>query len=249
MKTIEIKNIEGKILYSYTCENNSISKTLEQASIEHICLNYADLSRKLIENVKLSQLRLTKADFTNSVFNNVTIKDSHLGGANFTYADIKDTSFIDTICYHSNFINSFIKDSKFLSCSLDNALFYHADIINSEFQSRMWGTNFIGTLFDNVNYNNNIIKSTHDVVCIGNIGSRHSCTTVFKTNNGIFVLCGCFFGTLEEFKMRVLIEHKNNSQYKKEYLDMIDYVQKKFKPKFSLKSIFKRNKKVRGLFL
>jgi hypothetical protein len=106
----------------------------------------------------------------------------------------------------------------------------------------MWDTIFIATLFDNVNYNNNIIKNTHDVACIGNIGSRHSCTTVFKTNNGIFVSCGCFFGTLKEFKKRVLITHKDSPQYKKEYLDMIDYVQKRFKPKFSLKSIFKRNK-------
>lgn len=242
MKTIEIKNNEGKLLYSYTCENNSISKTLKQANIENICLNNANLSGKLIENVKLSELRLIKANFAHSVFNNVTITNSHLGSANLTWVEIKNTSFINSECYHSNFINSFIENSKFLLCSLDNALFYYANIKNSEFRSRAWDTNFIGTSFDNVNYKNNIIKDTHDVACIGNIGSRHSCTTVFNTDKGIFVLCGCFFGTLKEFKMRVLKEHKNNSQYKKEYLDMIDYVQKRFKPKFSLKSIFKRNK-------
>ena len=243
METIEIKDNKGKLLYSYTCENNSISKTLKQASIERIRLDNANLSGKLIENVALSELGLIQANFAYSTFNNVIITNTHLAEANFAYTKIKNTSFFDTECYHSNFINSFIENSKFLSCLLDNALFYYANIKNSEFWSRAWDINFIGTSFDNVNYKNNIIKDTHDVACIGNIGSRHSCTTVFNTNKGIFVSCGCFFGTLKEFKERVLITHKDNPKYKKEYLDMINYVQKRFKPKFSLKSIFKYERK------
>lgn len=243
MKTIEIKDIDGKILYSYICENNNISKTLEQASIEHICLNYANLSGKLIENVELSKLHLIGTNFTDSVFNNVTIIDSYLQSANLSCTKIKNTHFIDTKFYSSNFIGSSINNSQFLRCGLEHALFCVAHIMNSEFKSRyMWNTNFIGATFDNVGYRDSIIKNTHDVVCIGNIGSRKFYTTVFNTNNGIFVSCGCFFGTLKEFKKRVLITHKDSPQYKKEYLDMIDYIQKRFKPKFSLKNIFKRNK-------
>ena len=239
METIEIKNIEGKVLYSYTCENNSISKTLEQASREYICLDYANLSGKVIEDITLIHLDLNKANFTESIFKNVIISNSYLNFANLQYAKIKNTQFINTTCCHSNFTSSFISNSLFSGCILDYALFCRADIINSEFKSRMWDTNFIGALFNNVNYQDNIIKNTHDVACIGNIGSRNSYTTVFNTDKGIFVSCGCFFGTLKKFKRAVLIEHKRHPQYKKEYLNMINYVQKKFKPKFSLKNIFK----------
>lgn len=244
METIEIKNIEGKILYSYTCENNTISKTLEQANLESICLNEANLSNKVIENVKLSKLRLIGANFTNSVFNNVTISDSQLSLTDLSHSEIKNTHFIDTALYNSNFVGSSINNSQFLRCTLENTLFCMASIEDSEFLSkRMRNINFNGTLFNNVvYYGGGVIKNTHDVSCIGNIGSRGFYTTVFNTDKGIFVSCGCFFGTLKEFKKQVLITHKNIPQYKKEYLDMIDYVQKRFKPKFSLKSIFKRSK-------
>ena len=58
METIEIKNIQGEVLYSYTCENNSISKTLEQASIKKVRLFRANLSCTKIENVTLNNFFL-----------------------------------------------------------------------------------------------------------------------------------------------------------------------------------------------
>ena len=241
MKTIEIKNIEGKVLYSYICKDNNISKTLKQASIEQISLYKANLSGQIIENIKLSKLRLIEANFTNSEFDNVIISDSYLNSTNLSCTKIKNTHFVNTIFHNSNFVGSSIDNSQFLRCGLEHALFCMSYIRNSEFKSiRMWNTNFIGARFNKVSYQDSIIKNTHDVACIGNIGSRESYTTVFNTNKGILVSCGCFFGTLEEFKKEVLKTHKNSPTYKKEYLDMINYIQKRFKVKFSLKNIFKR---------
>ena len=244
METIEIKDNEGKLLYSYTCENNSISKTLKQANLKNINLAEANLSRVRIENVELTNLNLSEANFEGSIFSNIKISNSSLYCANLNYTTIINSYFYDTSFYRARFIISKIKNSIFEKCNLFRTVFWEASLVNSQFEcEHLQDINFAATLFQNVNYRGNIIKDTHNVAYIGNIGSRHSCTTVFNTNKGIFVSCGCFFGTLKEFKERVLITHKDNPKYKKEYLDMINYVQKRFKPKFSLKSIFKYERK------
>ena len=102
--------------------------------------------------------------------------------------------------------------------------------------ARVHGTSFISdtaTINDNAEIidttiNNNIhignrglIESEKDYCCIINIGSRCDNTTFYRTNdNGIFVCCGCFTGSIDEFQSKVLETHKDN-KYAKEYLAAI----------------------------
>ena len=60
------------------------------------------------------------------------------------------------------------------------------------------------------------------------IGSRKAITYFYKYQDKIYIVCGCFMGTLEEFKERVLITHKDNDIYKNEYLNEIEKVKKLF---------------------
>ena len=62
------------------------------------------------------------------------------------------------------------------------------------------------------------------VLKIDCIGSRKGCTYFFKTLSGIYVRCGCFFGTIEQFAKKVEDTHKDNAQYLKEYRGAIEYV-------------------------
>ena len=56
-----------------------------------------------------------------------------------------------------------------------------------------------------------------DYLTIKGIGSRYGVTTVTRTTDGtIQVACGCFFGTLEEFKAQVKKTH-GDSNFAKEY--------------------------------
>ena len=59
---------------------------------------------------------------------------------------------------------------------------------------------------------------------IDRIGSRIGCTYFFKTLSNIYVRCGCFFGTIEQFEQKVNETHKYNEQHRKEYLEAIKYV-------------------------
>lgn len=65
-----------------------------------------------------------------------------------------------------------------------------------------------------------------EVLKIGRIGSRKGCTYFYKTEADIFVRCGCFLGTIAEFRKQVFATHKENEQYKLEYLEAIKYAKK-----------------------
>ena len=68
-----------------------------------------------------------------------------------------------------------------------------------------------------------IISSSNDYLCIGPIGSRNDYTTFYKTENkDIWVRCGCFNNSIEEFEKRVKRVHKN-TVYEKQYLEAVRY--------------------------
>ena len=54
-----------------------------------------------------------------------------------------------------------------------------------------------------------------DYLLIGPIGSRFSFTTFFKNKDkGITVSCGCFLGSISDFRAKVEKTHKNNKHAK-----------------------------------
>lgn len=72
------------------------------------------------------------------------------------------------------------------------------------------------------------ISSTDEYIVIGPIGSRNDFTTFIKTNDDdIYVHCGCFAGTLDEFNFKVLETHGDN-KHSRDYMDAINFVMKKF---------------------
>ena len=76
--------------------------------------------------------------------------------------------------------------------------------------------------------NNARIYDTKDYCIITGFGSRLSATTFFRCKDDeIRVNCGCFNGTLDEFRDKVKETHKDN-KYAKEYLLAIDMVKVHF---------------------
>ena len=72
------------------------------------------------------------------------------------------------------------------------------------------------------------IKSLDDICYISSFGSENRSTTFFRCEDGsIKVKCGCFKGTLDEFRDRVKETYGNN-KYAKEYLLAADLAELKF---------------------
>ena len=67
-------------------------------------------------------------------------------------------------------------------------------------------------------YGNAWVSGDADYMVIGPIGSRFGFTTFFKNkNNKISVSCGCFLGTLAEFRAAVREKHGTDTKFAKVY--------------------------------
>lgn len=69
--------------------------------------------------------------------------------------------------------------------------------------------------------NAQIFRET-DYLCVGPIGSRYDYTTFYRTKDqGIWVCCGCFNGSINAFLKAVKHAHPIKSQFRDEYLSAI----------------------------
>jgi hypothetical protein len=74
---------------------------------------------------------------------------------------------------------------------------------------------------------NDIVGKIEDWMSCDNIGSRKSRTLFFKTDKGVFVQCGCFFGNLDEFVDKVKETHQGN-KHERDYLALVEFIKIRF---------------------
>jgi len=72
-------------------------------------------------------------------------------------------------------------------------------------------------------------KSNPQRIVSDNIGSRKSQTTIYFNNEKTLVICGCYKGTLQEFKDRVCNVYSKDTLYYKEYFNFINRIEKYIK--------------------
>ena len=71
-------------------------------------------------------------------------------------------------------------------------------------------------------YGNARVYGNADYIYLKGFGSHSRSTTMFRgENENIYVSCGCFSGTLEEFESEVKETHGNN-KFAKEYLALVE---------------------------
>ena len=68
-------------------------------------------------------------------------------------------------------------------------------------------------------------KTTPESITSPQIGSRNSQTTYYWNDEHEQIVCGCFKGTLEEFKTKIKKTHKDN-EHSKAYFNWIERVEK-----------------------
>ena len=78
-----------------------------------------------------------------------------------------------------------------------------------------------------IDYQFSALVMNDDFSIIYNFGSENRSTSFFKCEGGLIkVNCGCFHGTINEFRERVKDVHKD-SKYAKEYLMIADLMELK----------------------
>ena len=71
------------------------------------------------------------------------------------------------------------------------------------------------------------INSVDDILIVGPLGSRSAYTHIYRTDQGVYVKCGCFFGTIDEFAEKVKKTHAGN-KYERDYNALIEYAKVRF---------------------
>ena len=99
MKTIEIKNINGFVLFSHTAEDNTITLTVEaavscgvslaNANLVGACLAGADLEDANLKGANLEDADLSWADLIGANLEDANLKDANLKGAILKGANLK----------------------------------------------------------------------------------------------------------------------------------------------------------------
>ena len=78
MKTIEIKNVKGTVIFTHTCKDNTVLKTLEEAPRNWIGMKGADF--------KGADLR--GADLRGAIFRGTDLRGTDLRGAKYNQRQI-----------------------------------------------------------------------------------------------------------------------------------------------------------------
>ena len=114
METIEIKDVNGVVLFSHTAENNSITLTVEaavscgvslsKANLKDANLSWANLEGANLEGANLEDADLSWADLADANLEDANIKDANLKGAILNGANLKGAN-IDRANFNAAHLN------------------------------------------------------------------------------------------------------------------------------------------------
>ena len=137
------------------------------------------------------------------------LRDAYLSGANLSDADLSGANLSDADLSGANLRGADLRDADLSDAYLSGA--------------NLRGANLSGAYLSGAGK----IKSVDDILLIGLIGSRADYTHIYRTDKGVYVKCGCFFGTVDEFASKVKDTHGDN-KYANQYFKVIDFVNKYF---------------------
>ena len=156
--------------------------------------------------------------FTHEKENN-TVKDTlqeavksgaDLRGADLRGADLRGADLYGADLYGADLYGANLYGANLRSANLRSADLYGANLRSADLCEE-WGK----------------LEKNTDIFIAGPLGSRNSYTTFFHTDKGIFVQCGCFRGTLEEFTAKVKETH-NDNEHARNYLAIAEFVKQKY---------------------
>ena len=199
---IQIKNRwTGSILFEYEKENNTMKDTLQEA-------------------VKIG-INLRNAFLIGADLSGIDLGGIDLGGINLREACLRGAYLVDTNLADANLVDANLKGAYLVGACLRGAYLRGAYLRGAYLVGTDLGDNNLrGTNFRGVNLED--WGKLQDTLTISNIGSREGYTNIYKTDKGLYVQCGCFRGSLDEFVDKVKQTHQGNN-HERDYLAMVEF--------------------------
>ena len=98
MKTIKIKDTEGKVLFEHTQDNNTLKKTIRLAVQKNADLSGADLRYANLRYVNLRDVNLRDADLRYADLSGADLRNIDLRGADLEGAILKGAIRVPIYC-------------------------------------------------------------------------------------------------------------------------------------------------------
>ena len=127
METIEIKNINGDVLFSHTAENNSIEITVEEAVSKNVKLNRANLV-----NANLANAYLRGANLANANLIGANLANANLIGANLRGAELAGANLSDANLYRANLTRANLSDANLYNTNLEKVILDMAYLVDAK---------------------------------------------------------------------------------------------------------------------
>ena len=124
MKTIEIKDINGVVLFVHTAENNIIKITVEEAVKKNVNLFGANLTNAKLKGANLERANLERANLEGANFEGANIERAY-----FMYADLKGANLCGADLNCVNFEGANLEGA-----NLESTYFFVADLKNAKFK-------------------------------------------------------------------------------------------------------------------
>ena len=163
-----------------------------------------------------------------------TVEEAVRRGADLRGADLRDANLRDAYLRGADLRDAYLSGAYLRGAYLSGADLSGADLRDAYLRgANLRGADLRGADLRDANLRDadlrdaGKITSVDDILLIGPIGSRADYTHIYRTDKGIFIKCGCFFGTVEEFASKVKDTHGDN-KYANQYLKVIDFVNKYF---------------------
>ena len=179
---INIKRWDNEnVIFSYSCKNNTIGKTVEKAIKHGISLAYADLC-----GVNLSALNLLNANLSYANLNDCNLSYSYLNNANLTGIGLFNANLYSASLYNANLANADLSNANLYSVNLYNANLSNANLKNA---------NLIYTMLRHANLTNAILDGANLKLAI--LDNANPLNVDFTNAKGINNQCpkeGSFIG-------------------------------------------------------
>lgn len=163
-------------------------------------------------------------------------KGAYLHGADLCYRNLRGANLCDADLYGVDLSGSDLRGANLCDANLRSAYLFNVELHDTKLcYTDLVGAYLYGKELLNVNFydidlcgtNLRDVGKIEEWVSHDNVGSRKKRTIFFKTDKGIFVQCGCFFGDLEKFIAAVKEKH-NGNKYEKEYLSLVEHIKIRF---------------------
>jgi len=163
-----------------------------------------------------------------------TVKEAIQCGTNLCDADLRGANLYGANLYGANLRGANLYGANLRGANLCDANLCGANLCGADLcGAYLYGANLRGAnlcdakLFDADLWKWGKLSSPQDVLIVGTIGSRNAYTTIYHTDKGVFVQCGCFKGTLDEFITKVKETH-SGTKHERDYIALVEFAKIKF---------------------